>query len=251
MLFHGVTRRPIVQHPADLILAHRLRRVTPGQGADRVVVPADRRVQEREMRRVDAALGRLRPIALLQLLGDEAVRRRHQRELHIGQRGRLVGRPEKGPHVVAPFPRRIRRDLHPLAQILVAGRIARHGWDLQAVAIHVEFPAVIGAANTAVFVAAKEQVRAAMRAARFHQPDAVLAVAERDQVLAEQPDAHRRAVGDRHLPRDQRRDPEPAEQRSHWRARTGAGQRLVLVPGQHGDSSPRPVQRPNHILPGG
>ena len=48
-----------------------------------------------------------------------------------------------------------------------------------------------------------------MRAELLDQADAALGVAERHQVLAEQADAHRRAVRFGDLARQQRRDPVP------------------------------------------
>ena len=65
---------------------------------------------------------------------------------------------------------------------------------IDAVAFDVEFPAVIDAAQPAFLVAPEEQRDAAMRAEFVDQADAAVAVAERDEILAEQSDAHRRAV---------------------------------------------------------
>ena len=61
--------------------------------------------------------------------------------------------------------------------------------------VAVELPAVIDAAQTALFVAAEEHRRAAVRAERARPGRRLpLAVAERDEVFAEQADANRRAV---------------------------------------------------------
>ena len=65
---------------------------------------------------------------------------------------------------------------------------------IDAIAFDVEFPAVIDAAQPAFLVAPEIQRDAAVRAEFVDQTDAALAVAERDEVLAEQLDAHRRAV---------------------------------------------------------
>jgi hypothetical protein len=48
------------------------------------VAVIDRRVEERDVARVDAALHRLEPVAVLHALGDEDVRLRQERELEIG-----------------------------------------------------------------------------------------------------------------------------------------------------------------------
>ena len=58
----------------------------------------------------------------------------------------------------------------------------------------IEFPAVIDAAQAAFLVAAEEQRRAAMRTIGIDQTNLALAVAEGDQVFAEQPHAQRRAI---------------------------------------------------------
>ena len=59
----------------------------------------------------------------------------------------------------------------------------------------VELPAVIDAAQAAFLVAPEVQRGATVRAEFVDQADAAFAVAERDQVLAEQADADRRTVG--------------------------------------------------------
>ncbi len=103
-------------------------------------------------------------------------------------------------------------------------RLRRH---VDALAGHVVFPAVIGAAQAVVLVAAEPQRHAAVGAELVHQADAALRIAERDQPLRQELHAHRRAIRLRQLGRHQRRDPVAAEQRAHRRA--GAGQREEVV----------------------
>ena len=62
------------------------------------------------------------------------------------------------------------------------------------VAAHVHFPAVVNAAQAALFVAAEEKRRAAVRTVLVEQTDPALAVAKGDEVFTEQAHADRRAV---------------------------------------------------------
>jgi hypothetical protein len=70
----------------------------------------------------------------------------------------------------------------------------RHARHVQAVAGDIEFPAMIDAAQPPLLVASQKQRGAAMRAAVIHHADAAFAVAKRDEFLAEQHQADRRAV---------------------------------------------------------
>src|SRR6202035_3077196 len=92
------------------------------------------------------ALAGLRPVALLELLGDEAMRGGQPGELELGELGLTPGRPEVGPDELAPLPDRVRGDTHAVSERTL-GRHARH---VHAAAGHVELPAVIGAAQPAL-----------------------------------------------------------------------------------------------------
>ena len=173
------------------------------------------------MGRIHRPLGRLGPVALLQLLGDVAVGGRDGGEIHLRQRRHMLRRTEVGPDVVAPLAHRIGGDLHPRQQAVVGRPVLGHRRNVQAVAVHVELPAVVGAAQAAVLVAAKEQVGAPVRTARLDQADAALAVAEGEQVFAEDGGALGRAVGPLQFAREQDGHPEAAEQIAHRRARPG------------------------------
>ena len=87
---------------------------------------------------------------------------------------------------------------------------------------------MIDAAQARLFVAAEEQRRAAMRAVVVRGSRLAVGVAERDQVFAEQPEAEGIAVRRRQLGRQQRGQPEAAEQLAHRRAGPGARQELVV-----------------------
>src|SRR3546814_10310799 len=82
---------------------------------------------------------------------------------------------------------------------VLLGRFRRPVRQIARPSAHVELPAVIDAAQPALLVAPVVEVRAAMRAARLHETHPAEAVAERDQVLAEDADANRRPVRLRQL----------------------------------------------------
>ena len=94
----------------------------------------------------------------------------------------------------------------------------RHVRHVDAVAFDVELPAVIDAAQAAFLVAAEEQRGAAVRAAMLHDADPAVGVAEGDQLLAEQHQPHRLAVG-LELRRETGGNPVFAHQVAHRRAR--------------------------------
>ena len=110
------------------------------------------------------------------------------------------------------------------------GRLGRH---LDHVAIHVELPAVIEAAQPAFFVAGKQQRGAPVRAIFVEHAEAALAVAEHDEILAEQPHLDRRAVGLRHFLRQAGRNPVAAHDLAHRRVAFDAAQQIVFFGGHH------------------
>src|SRR5947209_7617462 len=82
-----------------------------------------------------------------------------------------------------------------------------------------------------------------MRAEFVDQTDAALAVAERDEVLAEQSDAHRRTIRLGDFPRQAGRNPIPPHRISHWRAESDAGDQFVFLRWQHRRFPPGFVRR--------
>src|SRR5258708_20468410 len=78
---------------------------------------------------------------------------------------------------------------------------------IDAVALHVIFPAVIDAAQAAFLVAPEKQRDAAMRAELVEEADATVAVTEGDEVLTQQAHPHRRAIGLGDLARQAGGDP--------------------------------------------
>src|SRR5262249_56625886 len=99
-----------------------------------------------------------------------------------------------------------------------------------------ELRAVLDAAKPAILVATEEERGAAVRAVLADQPDATLRVAKRDEVLAEQADLLRRAVGRRQLRRRQKGQPVLAEQLAHRCAVAHAAQELVVFSREHGST---------------
>jgi hypothetical protein len=159
----------------------------------------------------------------------------HSRCAHVGLVGRQYGR----------FERRQRRRYRALAHIdvnhaaalrdlvgfgldfgqgfLVDGQV-RH---LEAVACRVELPAVIDAAQAALLIAAEEQGGTAMRAAVIEDADPPRTVAKRDQLLAQEHQAQRIAVGGQ-FRRQTGRQPILAHQSAHRGAGSDAGQQFVF-----------------------
>ena len=93
----------------------------------------------------------------------------------------------------------------------------------------VELPAMIGAANAAIFVSAEEQRHPAVRAFFADQPGATFAVAEAKQFLTHQRNAHRRAIRLRNLLRQHGGNPIAAKQISHRRAGAGSDNQIDFL----------------------
>ena len=130
---------------------------------------------------------------------------------------------------------RVRLDAH-------LRREVRHRGQFHALAVEVEFPAVIRAADAAFLVAPEKERCAAMGAELVDERRTALAVAEGQQLLAEDPDAHLGAVGPGNFPRRQDRDPVPAHELAHRGVRADPHQHLshFLV---HLSSPLAPVQQ--------
>ncbi len=231
MAQHGELRTGIVLHPADAVvglglvadrsIAHRLAR-SLGVGLQHLV-------QEGEVRRVDRAFEALDPVAVLPLLGDEAGRGGHQPQFELGQFRHQLARAHIDPDHVGPFARRVGQQL----DRVFVGRLRRRGRQIDAVAVDIELPAVEGAAQAALFVAAVVEVGAAMRAVRLDDADPPVGLAEGQQILAHDADLLGRTVSLRQLLREERRHPEPAQQLAHRRALAGGGEELVVGLAQH------------------
>src|ERR1700758_1929102 len=119
------------------------------------------------------------------------MRVRRLRPDELRQRRDLLSRTHIGPDETAQFAGRIRSQTH-LVLELVFLRLVHL---VDAAAVDREFPAVIDATQPALFVAPERQRGAAVWTIFVEEPDPTLAVTERDEILAQQPHAHRRAVG--------------------------------------------------------
>ena len=186
-------------------------------------------VQEGDVARIDAALHRLQPIAFLETLRDEALLARHRAEFEFRQIGLAVFRPHIGPQDAAALDERIGGELD-LLGVAALHRLRRHH---EALAVHVEFPAVIGAAQPAFLVAPEPQRGAAMGAEFVDEPELAVAVAEGDQPLGEDLHPDRRTIVLGQFFAEQGRQPVAAEKITHRRAGAGLGHEIVLFLLQH------------------
>ncbi len=202
--------------------------VAPGAPEQRIGIDVAA-MQERHMAGIDAAFHRLQPVAFLDALRHEALRVRHQREFPFRQGRPALRRPEMGPQHAATLDQRIGLELDPFGEAALH-RLRRH---LHALAVDVELPAVIGAAQPAFLVAAEPQRRPAMGTEFVDQPEPPAAVAERDQPFRKHLDPHRRTVVLRQLGGEQHRRPVAAEQCAHRGSRPGLGDEFVLVFPKH------------------
>ena len=181
------------------------------------------------MRRVDRAFQHLRPVARRVHLDDcvlDAGLGRPGRRLELAH---LLFRSKPRPHEAAGFAHRIR----PLLERAFERRTIGLRGHLEDVALDVEFPAVIQAAQAAFLIAAEGERRAAMRAVLVEHAELAVAVAEDDQVFAHEPRLHRRAVLLRDFLRQADRQPVAAHDAAHRRRAFDAAEELVLVLGQH------------------
>src|SRR5262249_20130120 len=106
--------------------------------------------------------------------------RRHGRAFEIRRLRFLLRRSHIDPDLVAAFDAVVSGEFDFLAKAAL-DRFGRH---LDALAGHVVFPAVIGAAQAVFLVAAEPQRYPAMGAEFVHHADTALAVTECDQPLA-------------------------------------------------------------------
>src|SRR5947209_5045430 len=181
------------------------------------------------MRGVDAALQCLQPVAFLDDLADMAAFCRNLRPGKFGRGRHLVGRAEISPDEAAELDRRIGSDVDVLLELVLRRLIEL----VKAIAFDVELPAVIDAPETAFLVASEEQGHPAMRAEFVDQTDPAVAVAERDEILAEQFDADRRTVRLGDLRRQAGGDPISPHRLAHRRPSADAGDQFVFLRWQH------------------
>src|SRR5215211_5490168 len=120
---------------------------------------------------IEAAFEPLQPVALLDMPRGVAVGLGDACPFEIGEFGLVLRRSHIGPHHATTLETRIGRGLNACLQIVVA-RLARQ---VDAVALDIEFPAVIDAAQPALLIAPEEQRGGAVRALLAKKADAALA----------------------------------------------------------------------------
>ena len=106
--------------------------------------------------------------------------------------------------------------------------LGRLGGHVDAIAVDVEFPTMVDAANAALFIAPEVERRATVRAVRLQDADLATGVAKRDQVLAEQTQAHRRTIRLGQFLWQHRGQPEAAKQLAHGRSRTDTTREFIV-----------------------
>jgi hypothetical protein len=137
----------------------------------------------------------------------------------------LLGRAQVGPHQAVLLLHRVPGLAHAAAAACTAVGLARL---VDAVALHVEHPAVVAAADAFFLDAAVVERGAAVRAAPVHEAGAAGLVAEQDQVFAQHAHLARRVGG---IGGQADGVPVAAQQLAHGRARANLGQ-LGLVAGR-------------------
>src|SRR6266481_1405981 len=147
-------------------------------------------MQEGHMARVDASLHGLQPIAFLKALGDEALLGGDSGELPFRQRRLLLGRPHISPQHRPALHQGIGFELDLLAE----AALARLRGNVDALAGHVVFPAMIGAAQAGLFVTREPERNPAVGAELVDQSIPAFAVAEGKQPSGQQLDAYGWAI---------------------------------------------------------
>ena len=165
------------------------------------------------------------------------LRRREGRRLEL-RHG--LGRTHIGPHEAAPLAGRISLDLHLFSEAALR-RLRGH---LHHVAVHVHLPAMVEAAQSAFLVAAKSQRHASMRTIFVQNPEPTLAVAEHDQILAQQSHFQWRAVRLGHFLDQAGRHPVAAHDLTHRRIALDAAQQVIFLCSHHRPASQACLREP-------
>ena len=183
------------------------------------------------MRGVDVAFQCLQPVALTLRERNGKIAFRQQRRLDLRHRRCILARTHVHPDDAGTLRHLIGLGVHLLSEVL----FRRHVGHVDAVAIGVELPAVIDAAEATRLVPSIEQRRAAVRAAMVHHADPARMIAECDQFLAEQHQPQRIAAGDDFCG-FRRGQPILPHQIAHHGAGTDAGELFAFDGVRHGFS---------------
>src|SRR5216683_4105839 len=188
-------------------------------------------MEDRRVRGVDAAFERLEPVAFLPYFRDVAMALRYLSPLERGGRRHQFARSQIGPDHPAHLGSRISRQVDLVAELLGLVHL------IDAIAVDIELPAVINAAQTRLFVASEPQRGASVRTELVDQTDPALAVAKTDQTFAQKLNANRPAIGFRKLARKQRWDPISPQHVTHRGPRSGPRHQFVVFARQHYSTS--------------
>jgi hypothetical protein len=151
-------------------------------------------VQEADMGGIDFAFGRLQPIALVKPARGVNLGRRQRHPLHARQFRHQLLRAHIDPGDAAGLAGRIARDP---GLVLQGRKVIRRDdvGNVDALAVDVEFPPVIHAADSTLLVSAEEQWCKLVRTIGRDDSDLAVGIAESQQVFAQDADANRRAIG--------------------------------------------------------
>ncbi len=182
-------------------------------------------VQPLEVRRVDAVLHDLQPVARDERAADVAQHTLPDEEIVARQQRRRLGA-QVGEDQAAQLLRAVGRRAS-AREPLGRGRPHR---DLEAASRGRELPAVVGAADAVRLDAAVAKRRAPVRAVLLEHAERAALRAERDEIFAEQP--HGKDAPRRQLRAGRDRQPVAAQQSAHRRSGPDARQPLLLL-GRH------------------
>ena len=186
-------------------------------------------MQQRRMGGIDFAFEGLQPVAFLNPHRDVHLILRDQIPFQVRQRRRIGGvRAHIGPEHPVSLLTGI--GLDPGAFLEAAAR--RLGRHVGHSAGHIEFPAVVDAAQPAIFVSPKDQRRAAVRTRLVNETDPAFGIPECNQIFPQQPDTFRLPVLDQ-VGRRQKRNPVKPEQLSKGRPLPDPDQSFIVFVRKH------------------
>ena len=189
------------------------------------------------MGRVNAHFQRLQPVALEQALEGKHMGVGGDKTVELGE-GRCLTLAQVGKHNAGALDHRIGLLLDGIAQAAAFGL----GRGLQAVAGHIEQPAVEGAAQAAVFYPAKGQVGTTVWAVTVQHAQLALFIAEQHKVLAHQAHGAHWALA-RQFIHQRHGLPVAAQQLAGGRLGTDTGHEIILFCAEHGDYLSGPARR--------
>src|SRR5512141_530289 len=138
---------------------------------------------------IEIAFVALEIIALVIKLGNQHMAGRRRQRLVVGQQRRLARS-----HIRKDNPGTLLTWIGGLANLLAKTPVRRLAGLLDAAALTVKQPAMVQAAQAAVFDAAVTQIGAPMGAVLADQAELAVGVPEQDQIFAHNPYRQRRAV---------------------------------------------------------